>query len=53
MTTVARVLLGTFLLDAGIGHLTFARDAFPAQVPTRLPLGKDLGVPRVWLMSEL
>ncbi|MBG6239343.1 putative membrane protein [Mycetocola sp. CAN_C7] len=39
--TVARVVLGGFLLLAGVGHLTFARDAFQAQVPTWLPLDAD------------
>ncbi|MET1051726.1 MAG: hypothetical protein ABWX65_03710 [Mycetocola sp.] len=42
--TVARVVLGGFLLLAGIGHLTFARDAFQAQVPTWLPLDTDVVV---------
>lgn len=37
----ARLLLGTFMLLAGIGHLTFARRAFRAQVPDWLPMNKD------------
>ncbi|MNY22712.1 hypothetical protein D3C86_1563450 [compost metagenome] len=32
-----RILLGSFMLFAGIGHLTFQRTEFLAQVPTWLP----------------
>ncbi|KQM63927.1 hypothetical protein ASE74_12210 [Pedobacter sp. Leaf216] len=39
--TVARLLLGAGLITAGIGHLTFARKAFQAQVPDWVPLKKD------------
>ncbi len=38
---VARILLGAGLVFAGIGHLTFARKAFQAQVPDWVPLKKD------------
>ena len=38
---VARGLLGTFMLVAGTGHLTFARRAFQAQVPDVVPAAKD------------
>jgi uncharacterized membrane protein len=38
---VARVLLGTFMVGAGTGHLTFARRGFQAQVPDFVPLDKD------------
>lgn len=31
---IFRILLGAFMLYAGIGHLTFLREAFQAQVPT-------------------
>lgn len=41
MQTVARVGLGLFMTFAGVGHLTFARDDFQAQVPDSLPLDKD------------
>jgi uncharacterized membrane protein len=41
---VARVVLGLALAYAGIGHLTFLRDEFHAQVPDWFPLGKDLTV---------
>jgi len=39
--TVARILLGVGLIGAGIGHLTFARKEFQAQVPDWVPLKKD------------
>jgi uncharacterized membrane protein len=42
--TIARVALGSFLLFAGVSHLTVARDAFQAQVPEWLPLEKDFVV---------
>ncbi|ALW84470.1 hypothetical protein AUC43_04855 [Hymenobacter sedentarius] len=38
---VARGLLGTFMVVAGTGHLTFARQDFQAQVPDFVPLNKD------------
>ncbi|MBE9583372.1 hypothetical protein IM792_02830 [Mucilaginibacter sp. JRF] len=37
----ARIALGANLILAGIGHLTFARKAFRAQVPNWVPLKKD------------
>lgn len=40
----ARILLGTFMVFAGLGHLTFQRKAFQAQVPDYLPLPKDFTV---------
>ncbi|GAA4197134.1 membrane protein [Pedobacter jeongneungensis] len=39
--TTARILLGAGLIAAGIGHLTFARKPFRAQVPDWVPLKKD------------
>jgi len=44
MATIARILLGAFLTLAGISHLTFARDAFQAQVPAWVPLDPDFVV---------
>jgi uncharacterized membrane protein len=44
LRTVFRVVLGAFLLMAGISHLTVNREAFLAQVPTWLPLEGDLVV---------
>jgi uncharacterized membrane protein len=41
---IFRLLLGASLVYAGISHLTFARVAFLAQVPTWLPLDGDLVV---------
>lgn len=41
LQNVARSLLGTFMVVAGTGHLTFARQAFQAQVPDWVPLDKD------------
>ena len=39
-----QVALGTGLAFAGIGHLTFAREEFRAQVPAWVPLDTDLVV---------
>ncbi len=39
-----RVVLGAALLFAGVGHLTWARDEFQAQVPSWFPLDADLVV---------
>lgn len=40
----ARIALGVVLALAGIGHMTFQRDEFQAQVPDWVPLGKDATV---------
>jgi uncharacterized membrane protein len=42
--TIARVILGAFLLFAGIGHLTRQREEFQAQVPAWVPLDPDFVV---------
>jgi len=39
-----RLLLGALMVVAGIGHLTFQRGEFQAQVPDWIPLSKDLVV---------
>ena len=39
---IARVVLGLFLLFTGIGHLSFGRAEFSAQVPDWLPLSDDV-----------
>ena len=44
LRTLFRLVLGAFLLFAGIGHLTVAREAFLAQVPTWLPFDGDFVV---------
>ena len=51
---VFRILLGTFMVGAAIGHFSFARTDFQAQVPDWLPMDKDLvvllsGVPELLL----
>jgi len=40
----SKILLGTFLLFAGISHLTWSRTEFLAQVPSWVPLDGDLVV---------
>jgi uncharacterized membrane protein len=42
--TVARYLLGAALIYAGVGHFTFSRLTFQAQVPPWLPLDPDFVV---------
>ncbi|PPG38007.1 hypothetical protein [Pseudoclavibacter sp. RFBA6] len=42
--TIGRVVLGAFLLFAGVAHLSLAREEFQAQVPTWVPLDADLVV---------
>ncbi|PNW29738.1 DoxX family protein [Formosa algae] len=39
-----RILLGSLMVIAAIGHLTFQREEFQAQVPSWIPLSKDLVV---------
>lgn len=39
-----RILLGVMMFIAGIGHLTFQRVEFQAQVPNWIPLSKDIVV---------
>ena len=41
---VGRIALGSFLVFAGTGHLTFGRESFQGQVPDWIPLGKDFVV---------
>lgn len=55
---IARTVLGGALIFAGIGHLTFARKEFRAQVPDWVPLSKDdtvvySGLPEIALGSGL
>ena len=42
--TAGRLLLGAFLLLAGISHLTISRVAFRAQVPRWVPIDADFVV---------
>lgn len=37
-----RILLGLIMIIAAIGHFTFQREAFQAQVPNWIPFDKDL-----------
>ena len=41
---VLRIVLGVLMIIAAIGHATFQREEFQAQVPNWLPLSKDLVV---------
>lgn len=40
--TFARIALGLFMVFAGVGHLTFGRQEFRAQVPEFVPLPPDV-----------
>ena len=44
MRGALRVVLAAFLMFAGAGHLSFARETFQAQVPPWVPLDADLVV---------
>lgn len=37
LKNILRITLGTFMVVAGVGHLTFQREEFQAQVPRWLP----------------
>ncbi|MEL6534784.1 MAG: hypothetical protein AAFQ98_05195 [Bacteroidota bacterium] len=39
-----RILMGAFMVFAAVGHFTFQRAEFQAQVPEWLPMSKDLVV---------
>ena len=41
---IFRIFLGSFMILAAVGHLTFQRQEFQAQVPEWVPLGKDIVV---------
>ncbi|MGF1926062.1 MAG: DoxX family protein [Bacteroidia bacterium] len=41
---VTRILLGLFMVLAALGHFTFQRTEFQAQVPDWIPISKDLVV---------
>lgn len=44
LQNIFRIVLGLFMIAAAIGHLTFQRVEFQAQVPDWLPIGKDTTV---------
>lgn len=51
---IFRIILGTFMIGAAIGHFTFARTDFQAQVPDWVPMDKDTvvllsGIPELLL----
>ena len=41
---MGRIALGAFMVFAGVGHLTFGREEFRAQVPEFIPLPPDVTV---------
>ena len=41
---IGRIALGSFMVFAGISHLTFAREEFSAQVPPWVPVSTDVVV---------
>ena len=41
---IFRIILGVFMIGAAIGHFSFDRDSFQAQVPDWVPMDKDLVV---------
>lgn len=49
--SIARLVLGAFLLYTGVSHLSFARTAFYAQVPPWLPLNADFVIIASGLME--
>lgn len=44
LQNILRLVLGAFMVFAAIGHLTYLRSEFQAQVPGWIPLNKDLVV---------
>ena len=44
MKNIIRIGLGLAMIAAGIGHLTFVRKTFQAQVPDFVPFSKDFTV---------
>jgi len=44
LQNILRIILGLFMVLAAIGHLTFSRSEFQAQVPNWIPISKDLVV---------
>ncbi len=43
-STIARILLGSAMVGAGVLHLTIQREEFQAQVPGWFPIDEDLTV---------
>lgn len=42
LQNIFRIVLGAFMVLAAIGHITYQREEFQAQVPDWIPLNKDL-----------
>jgi uncharacterized membrane protein len=42
--SILRIVLGAFMILAAIGHFSFQRDVFRAQVPDWIPMSKDVVV---------
>ncbi len=54
LQNIFRIILGAFMIGAAIGHFSFARADFQAQVPDWVPMDKDTvvllsGVPELLL----
>lgn len=44
LKNLSRIILGLFMILAGLGHLSFQREEFQAQVPNWIPMNQDLVV---------
>ncbi len=44
LKNLARIILGLFMILAGLAHLSFQREEFQAQVPNWIPMNQDLVV---------
>ena len=44
LQTAMRILLGSLMILAAVGHFTFQREEFQAQVPDWIPMSKDIVV---------
>ncbi len=54
LQTILRIILGAFMIGAAVGHFSFARADFQAQVPDWVPMDKDTvvllsGIPELLL----
>jgi uncharacterized membrane protein len=54
LQNILRIVLGIFMIGAAIGHFSFARTDFQAQVPNWVPMDKDTvvllsGIPELLL----
>jgi uncharacterized membrane protein len=44
LKNLARIILGLFMILAGLGHLSFQQEEFQTQVPNWIPMNQDLVV---------